>query len=148
MKRSRLPAFLRTFDSPDYVSGLAKRPVTTTAPQALVMMNAPAVREWARRFAARLATHQPLLPAAPGESPAPLAPSAAPDPTDVTAIIAAAYSAAVGRGPSDVELQDARSFIDSQAAAHAAAGRQDAVVAARIDFCQVLLGLNETLHIE
>ncbi|MFM7043634.1 MAG: PSD1 and planctomycete cytochrome C domain-containing protein [Planctomycetaceae bacterium] len=148
MKRSRLPTFLRTFDSPDYVSGLAKRPVTTTAPQALVMMNSPAVREWAKRFAARLSAHEPLLPPAPGEHPTALAASTTADSADVAGMIAAAYSVAVGRGPSAVELQDARSFIDSQTAAHAAAGRQDAATAARIDFCQVLLGLNETLHIE
>jgi len=146
MKRSRLPAFLRTFDSPDYVSGLAKRPITTTAPQALVMINSPAVRAWARKFAARLATPVPVLPPAPGDAPAEPPASSAPD--DVARVIVAAYGVAVGRAPSADELRDARAFVAGQTAAHASAGRQDAALAARADLCQVLMGLNETLHIE
>ena len=55
VKRSKLPLFLRTFDSPDYVAGLAKRSITTTAPQALAIMNSPMARTWAQAFAARIA---------------------------------------------------------------------------------------------
>jgi hypothetical protein len=46
------------------------------------------------------------------------------------------------------ELEDAARFIAAQQTAYAAAGRGDAADAALADFCQVLMGLNETLHIE
>ena len=139
MKRSRLPAFLRTFDSPDTISGLARRPVTTTAPQALTIMNAPAVRSWARGFAARVAADASTAPApATGSGP----------PDDATRVITTAYRTAVGRGPTMDELADARAFLAAQTAAHAADGGEVAAMAALADFCQVLMGLNETLHIE
>ena len=130
VKRSKLPLFLRTFDSPDYVAGLAKRSITTTAPQALAIMNSPMARAWAQAFAARIA-------ATPGAAPGTPAPA-----------IEAAYVTALGRGPSDDELRTATEFLAAQAAAHAASGHRDAATAALTDFCQVLMGLNETLHIE
>jgi hypothetical protein len=46
------------------------------------------------------------------------------------------------------ELADARAFLAAQTAAHAADGGEVAAMAALADFCQVLMGLNETLHIE
>ena len=131
VKRSRLPLFLRTFDAPDYVSGLAKRSVTTTAPQALAIMNSPAVRGWAERFAARLAAE-----------------AKTPEARTPDAMVRAGYAAALGREPTPTELHDGRLFLEGQAAAYAAAGRRDGEAVARADFCQVLMGLNETLHIE
>ena len=86
------------------------------------------------------------LPPAPGDAPAEPPASSAPD--DVAQVIVAAYGVAVGRAPSADELRDARAFVAAQTAAHASAGRQDAALAARADLCQVLMGLNETLHIE
>ena len=130
VKRSKLPLFLRTFDSPDYVAGLAKRSITTTAPQALAMMNSPTARTWAQAFAARITATADAVPDAP------------------TRVIEAAYSTALGRGPSDDELRTATDFLAAQTAAHAASGHRDATSAALTDFCQVLMGLNETLHIE
>ena len=46
------------------------------------------------------------------------------------------------------EAGEAEDFIAAQESAYRAAGRPDAAAAALADFCQVLLGLNETLHIE
>jgi mono/diheme cytochrome c family protein len=146
-KRSRLPLFLRTFDSPDFVSGVAKRSVTTTAPQALAMMNAPQVRSWAERFARRLAAEAeaiPVVPPPPGQPQA--SPSADADP--LATRIRAAYATALGRAATPTELHDATLFIESQQASYTAAGRGDGASAALADFCQVLMGLNETLHIE
>jgi mono/diheme cytochrome c family protein len=145
-KRSRLPLFLRTFDSPDFVSGVAKRSVTTTAPQALAMMNSPQVRTWAERFAAKLAAESATiseLPPLPGQQGPPAA-----DDGPQGKVIRAAYATAVGRAATATELHDARLFIESQQAAYKAAGRGDGATAAVADFCQVLMGLNETLHIE
>lgn len=152
VKRSKLPLFLRTFDSPDYVSGVGKRSVTTTAPQALAMMNSPAARRWADMFAKRLAVTAGSVPRLPavdraGESaPNPTAAASA-DPS-LPRTIEAGYAMALGRGPSPTEVDAATRFLAAQTAAYTATGRRDASAAALADFCQVLMGLNETLHIE
>jgi hypothetical protein len=146
-KRSKLPLFLRTFDSPDFVSGVANRSVTTTAPQALAMMNAPQVRTWAERFARKLVAEAGSIPEVP---PLPGQPqdSAATDSAPQAKLIRAAYATAFGRAPTPTELHDATLFITSQQAAYAAAGHRDGPAVALTDFCQVLMGLNETMHIE
>jgi mono/diheme cytochrome c family protein len=130
VKRSKLPLFLRTFDSPDYVAGLAKRSITTTAPQALAMMNSPMARNWAQAFATRITAAAGAAPASPARA------------------VEVAYTTALGRGPTDEERLAATDFLANQTAAHASAGHRDATTAALTDFCQVLMGLNETLHIE
>jgi hypothetical protein len=146
-KRSKLPLFLRTFDSPDFVSGVANRSVTTTAPQALVMMNSPQARVWAERFAKKLMAEAGSIPEVP---PLPGQPqdSAATDAAPQIKLVRAAYATAFGRAPTPTELHDATLFIASQQAAYAAAGSHDGPTAAVTDFCQVVMGLNETMHIE
>ena len=63
--------------------------------------------------------------------------------------IQAAYATAIGRSATASELHDAELFVQGQRAAYAAAGRpQQAEQLAYADFCQVLMGLNETVHIE
>jgi len=152
MKRSKLPLFLRTFDAPDYVSGVAKRSSTTTAPQALAIMNSPTVRRWAEEFAARLtasAATVPLLPVKHSTA-ATAAQPASPGGDGDARVIQAAYATAVGRSATASELHDAELFLQGQRAAYTAAGKQpaQATTLAVADFCQVLMGLNETLHIE
>ncbi len=143
-KRSKLPLFLRTFDAPDYVSGLAKRSITTTAPQALAMMNGPSVRSWAERFAQRMIEGADRVP----QLPPPRGQPAAHAETAEAAVLRAAYATALGRSPTPTELHDATLFLRTQHAAYAAAGTGNPALAATADVCQVLLGLNETLHIE
>lgn len=133
VKRSRPSPFLRAFDAPDRVTGMAKRAVTTTAPQVLLIMNGPAVRGWAERFAARV-TAEPQR----------FAESASPS----TLPIHTAYALALGRAPTAEEIADGESFLDGQRARYAADGRVDGDEAALADFCQVILSLNETLHVE
>lgn len=134
VKRSRPSPFLRAFDAPDRVSGQGVRSITTTAPQSLLLMNAPAVRAWAERFAARVVA-EPFH-------------FAADAPSDDVAPVHTAYARALGRAPTADELADARAFLDAQAARYRADGRADAAAAALADFCQVILGLNETLFLE
>ncbi len=134
VKRSRPSPFLRAFDAPDRVTGQGARAITTTAPQSLLLMNAPAVRGWAERFAARVVAE----------------PFRFVDdvPTDDLAPIHTAYARALGRSPTPEELADARAFLEAQTARYRADGRADAAAVALADYCQVLLGLNETLFLE
>jgi hypothetical protein len=91
-------------------------------------MNSPTARKWAQAFATRI--------------------GATADPASPERVVEAAYATALGRGPSDDERRGAADFLAAQTAAHAASGRGDAAALALADFCQVLMGLNETLHIE
>ena len=133
VKRSRPSSFLRAFDAPDRVTGMARRSVTTTAPQVLLLMNGQAVRGWAEMFAARVLREPHRL---------------SDDVSDATAPIHTAYALALGRAPTADEVADAAAFLDGQTATYAANGRADAAAVALADFCQVILGLNETLHVE
>jgi hypothetical protein len=133
VKRSRPSPFLRAFDAPDRVTGMGKRSVTTTAPQVLLLMNGPAVRGWAETFAARVLREPHRF---------------TDEVTGDTAPIHTAYALALGRAPTSDELAEAVAFLDSQTATYAAEGREQPAATALADFCQVLLGLNETLHVE
>ncbi len=55
MKRSKLIPMLVIFDAPDGTVGVGERTSTTVAPQALLMMNNPQVRSWAKGLASRAA---------------------------------------------------------------------------------------------
>ena len=56
VKRSKLIPMLQLFDAPDANQGIGRRATTTVAPQALLLMNNPLVREWAVAMARRAAT--------------------------------------------------------------------------------------------
>jgi hypothetical protein len=127
VKRSQLVRFLSLFDAPDALVPIAERSSTTVAPQALLLLNSPVVREWAAAFAARVR---------PGEG------------ESRDDAINRAYRLALVRDPRPDEFAAARSFLDAQAAAYRAAGRTDEEAAALTDFCQALFGLSEFLYIE
>ena len=112
---------------------MGKRAVTTTAPQVLLLMNGPAVRRWAEAFAARVVAEPYRF---------------RDEVSDETAPIDTAYALALGRAPTDDELAEGVAFLAGQTAAYAAAGLSDPTTTSLADFCQVLLGLNETLHVE
>ena len=127
IKRSQLIPVLILFDAPDSLQGLAARSSTTVAPQALMLMNNPQVREYARAFAGR------LLPGA-GASP--------------EEAIERAYRIALSRPPHDDERAEALAFVREQADSYRAAGQAEPLAPALADFCQVLMGLNEFIYIE
>jgi cytochrome c553 len=109
VKRSQLVGSMVVFDLPEPLVSQAVRPTTTVAPQALFLMNAPEVREWAKLFAQRLQNQHT---------------------TDEK--IRRAFLLALGREPFADELKRSADFI-------AASPAETALV----DFCQVVLGLNE-----
>jgi hypothetical protein len=123
MKRSRLIPMLVIFDAPDGTVGVAERPATTVAPQALLMMNNPQVRSWARAFAKKV-----------GEVKTP------------EEAIHRAYRLALSRDATPDELADGVAFVKAQEASYA--GKSDARDLALADFCQVVMCLNEFMYVE
>jgi mono/diheme cytochrome c family protein len=124
VKRSKLMPMMVIFDAPEALGGMAERPTTTIAPQALHLLNSPQVREYARAFAQRIA------------------PSAQ---TAMDEAVRRAYRQALAREPSASELREALAFLEQQQATYPADRRREAALA---DFCQVLMCLNEFVYVE
>ncbi len=90
----RLP-ILEAFDQPDTLNSCAVRPVSTFAPQALILMNGPFVQEQGKALAVRIVGEV-------GE--------------DRRRQIDSLYRRAYGRNATEEELQLALAFLDEQAA--------------------------------
>jgi hypothetical protein len=136
----RLPLF-EAFDQPDTLTSCAVRPVSTYAPQALILLNGAFVQGQSRVFAARLLRDCGA---------------------DAARQIERAYKLALGRSPSDGERRMAVEFLDSQAellrdrlrARQPVAlpvampdGIDPAKAAALVDFCLAILNRNEFLYV-
>src|ERR1051326_6679495 len=91
VKRSQLVGSMVVFDLPEPLVSQAVRPTTTVAPQALFLMNAPQVREWAKDFAKRL-DGEPSLEAK----------------------VNRAFLLALGREPTQLEKEQSLAFLKSQ----------------------------------
>lgn len=127
VKRSKLVPMMTVFDAPDATVGVDQRPCTTIAPQALLVINNPNVRERAEALAQRMC------------------PDAA---TDLSAAVTRGFMLTVSRPPSEDEARDALAFLDAQTKSYAATGNAAPARTAMADFAQVLLGLNEFVYIE
>jgi hypothetical protein len=127
VKRSKLIPMMTLFDAPDALSGVGARPTTTVAPQALLLLNSPIVRDWAVGFARRIAPK-------PGGS--------------LEESVRSAYHIALSRPPSDEEMSDALAFVGEQTRLHRDAGPGDGLAPALADFCQAILSLNEFIEVE
>jgi hypothetical protein len=127
VKRSQLMPSMTVFDGPDGTTPVADRPQTTIAPQALLMMNNPQIREASRQFAIKL---QPLAA------------------KSLEVAVEAGYLNAVNRQPSPQELSGAIEFLRQQAASYSPGDSNAGVNPALIDFCQVLFCLNEFIYTE
>lgn len=135
-RNMRYPLF-ETLDMPDTHESCARRDVTTSPLQALMMLNSAMTIEWAQAFAGRVLKQA-------GEDP--------------TAQITAAYQMAYSRAPRAGERAAALEFFNRQRAIlekRAAAGGKLSVPAERpptvtevgaatlVDFCHMLLNSNE-----
>lgn len=131
VKRSKLIPMMQLFDAPEPTVSIGGRASTTIAPQALLFLNNPHVRGYARSFAARCTA---------GVSPA----STSAD------FVARAYNLALGRQPGSMELSDGVSFINAQLESYRAEKKPEAQARelALTDFCQVLFSLNEFVYVE
>jgi hypothetical protein len=120
VKRSRIVPMMRAFDGPDALGPLPARATTTVAPQALFLMNDPAVRAWAEHLAGELS----------GES------------ATEAGVVRIAWQRVLGRAPSSGEEVDAIAFLEAQAAAYSDR------TAAITDLCQALFATNEFAYVD
>jgi hypothetical protein len=122
VKRSQMVPLLQMFDVPEALQSIGERSVTTVPTQSLAFMNSPFVRGAAQKLAVRVRAKTD------GES------------------VEQAYLFALGRHPTDGERERMRSFIEQQTESYGKSpqAREQAVV----DFCQVLLCLNEFIYID
>jgi hypothetical protein len=127
IKRSTLIPFLQVFDTPEPLASVGQRPSTTIAPQALILMNNPRVREYAKAFAQRIAADESET---------------------VEAIVRRGYVTAVARQPTDDELAASTSFVEQQAASYQTESPAAARVLAVTDLCQVLMSLSEFVYVD
>jgi hypothetical protein len=126
IKRSKLVPMMQLFDAPDTVTSSGSRPRTTIAPQALLFLNSPHVRGYAKSFAQRLEQQ-------------------AKEPAEAVRL---AYRLALGRQPDETEFRDATAFVEAQATSYQEANGTSPRRLALTDFCQVLLSLNEFVYID
>ncbi len=123
---------LDVFDGPDGNLTTPRRNTTTTAAQALLLINGPWGLARAEAFARRLEHEKPSS-------------------ADLEGRVVLAYRLAVGRSPLPDETAEAVSFLSTQArSVGAAPHRADAVAdhAALVDFCHVLFNSNEFLYLD
>jgi hypothetical protein len=132
-RNSRYP-MMEAFDMPDTHESCPRREITTTAPQALTMLNDRVALEWSRAFAGRVL--------------------AAKDP------VGTAFRLAYSRTPDGWEKDTAATFLEKQKRVIAARpssdklalptftpeGMDPAAAAAFVDFCQMLLNSNEFVY--
>lgn len=136
----RLP-LLEAFDRPDTLTSCAVRPVSTFAPQALILLNGPLLQEQSKQFAARLLRECN---------------------SDVDRQIDNAYRLALARRPRASEFRLAREFLAAQEKTirdrlralqpaglppRVADTVDPAAAAALADFCLALLNRNEFLYV-
>jgi len=110
---------MTVFDSPDGTSSIGERLQTTVAPQALMLMNSPRIRQAAATAAAKLGNDVPIA-------------------------VRRAYRNLLQRDPTEAELTEGVTFVAEQAKSYPAGN----LVAALTDFCQVLLCLNEFVYVD
>ncbi len=123
IKRSRLIPMMMLFDWPEHLVSIGQRSATTTAPQALAMLNSALARHCAAGFAARVAGG------------------------DCGEEVTRAYRIAFGREPTGPEARLASSFLAAQRSAYVRNGRPEPDRSALVDFCQGLVGMNEFIYI-
>ncbi len=126
VKRSELLPIMTMFDAPEPTQSIGERVSTTVPTQALALMNSPFVRQQAEKLAARIRPASDVpLPAA----------------------IDRAYQTAFSRLPSDSERTRMLAFVESQTAA-LGGDANEAIKKALVEFCHVLLCLNEFVYID
>jgi len=127
VRRNLRYPMLAMFDAPDNNETCARRYVTTTAPQALMLLNDKIVIEVGRQFAQRVQREAG---------------------NDPVKSIDRAFELALGRKPDAEESSAMRRFLEDQTALHREKGAKDAPLEALTDLGHSLLNLNEFLFVD
>jgi hypothetical protein len=133
VKRNQRYPLFSTFDAPDPNETCGRRYATTTAPQALMLLNDKVTLDVARAFAERVLAETGGDPARVAER---------------------AHRLALGRAPDAGERQALAAFLDRETAllkgkSPPPAGRFDPAFAAAVaDLCHALLNVNEFLYVD
>lgn len=126
VKRSELLPIMTMFDAPEPTQSIGERVSTTVPTQALAMMNSPFVRQQAEKLVSRIRpSNEAPLPAA----------------------VDLAYQTAFSRSPSDAERIRMLAFVETQASAMGG-DVNEATKKALVEFCHVLLCLNEFVYVD
>ncbi len=126
------------FDAPDSNVTCPERNISVNAPQALMLLNSDLVLDQAKAMAGRVLTVT--------------------DRNDPKALVTQAYRLALGRQPSEIERTRAVTFLEEQPALLSGKapslpsplpdGYDPTQGAALVDFCHVLLNLNEFVFVD
>ena len=120
---------MQAFDAPDSAVTCSRRSSTTVAPQALVLLNDPIIRDRAETFAQRLLSETS---------------------GDMTALVERSFWLALSRPPSQSEWQASIAFLEAQVKrrAETSADVEATKLLALTDFCQALFSLNEFIYVD
>ena len=124
MIRNSRDSLLDTFDAPDGYASTGRRNTTTTATQALLLINGAWSLDRARALTGRLASRD-----------------------DIQARVALAYRLAYGREPEPDERFQAAAFLSAQAR-RVSSSKGPPEREAVVDFCHALLNSNEFLYVD
>jgi hypothetical protein len=153
--------FLEVFDRPDAQASCAARSRSTTAPQALALLNDEVLLVASRRLAGRVLRGEGCGDGEDASAGATV--RTAMPPGSPTEIVRRAFRLAVGREPSTEELRDALDFLERQERLlqgesrrpedlalplPTAAGLEPEAAAALTDLCLVLFNLSEFLYVD
>jgi hypothetical protein len=127
-RRSKPVAFLSAFDAPTTDPNCDRRNSTTTAPQALTLLNSEFVRKQAGHLAARVRAESKADPTPGG-------------------LVRTAWLIAYLRPPAAAEQRLAATFLETQTTALRGKSK-DADLAALTNLCQQLLASNEFLYVD
>jgi len=122
IKRSKLIPVMQLFDAPEPLVSQGRRMNTTIAPQALMLMNSPNVRGYAKSLAGQLAKKA-------GD--------------ELERVVVTGYETVLGREPHAEELSATVEFLKLQEDSYAQAKQGNPRELALTDFAQTLFGLNE-----
>ncbi|MBM3955458.1 MAG: DUF1549 domain-containing protein [Planctomycetes bacterium] len=149
-RRSMPVAFLSAFDAPVMETNCLRRPSSTVAGQALVLMNGPFALEQARLLADKALAAAPVPAEADALGPGSVAALLEP-------AVVEAWRRALSRSPDAAERREALAFLADQLAilrpADPVPGREPAAPAAAraealANLCQQLLSCNEFLYVD
>lgn len=123
VKRSQLVPMMQLFDAPEPLVSIGARPATTIAPQALLFLNSPQVRQCSLALGQRLQNR------------------------DLAVAVDYGFRLTTGRPATSDESRDSVEFLQSQTASYRESGRDQPEQLALADFAQTLFGLNEFIYI-